>query len=89
MKSNLTIEVNKKSCAFVMQIADPGETLKKLAMFFLDRYIVIDTLQMHRHDDGMAILVIHCQVEKDRIGRTVQLLEELPGVMELEKMEAR
>lgn len=83
---HLTIESNKRACAFVLQITDPGETLKKLAMFLQDRHIVIDNMQLHRYRDGGAMLIIHCQVEKDRIGRTVQLLGELPGVMELETL---
>lgn len=80
----LKADVAKRSCAFVMHIADPVETLRKLALFFQDRRIAIDNLQMHRYRSGEATLVIHCQVEKDRIARTVDLLENLPGVMELE-----
>ena len=82
--SHLTVEVVKKACAFVLQIEEPGETLKKLALFFQDRHIVIDNLNLHRYRSGEAMLIIHCQLEKDRIHRTVDLLEKLPGVMELE-----
>jgi len=85
----LTIEVIKKSCAFVLQIQQPVETLKKLAMFFQDRHIVIDNLNMHRYPNGAAMLMFHCQIEKDRITRTVQLMEQLPGVIELERMEGK
>jgi len=45
---------------------------------------VIDNLNLHRYRSGEAMLIIHCQLEKDRIHRTVDLLEKLPGVMELE-----
>lgn len=82
--SQLSPVIVHKSCAFTLHISDPGETLKKLAMFFQDRSIAIDNLQMHRYRNGEAMLIIHCQVERDRIPRTVQLLEQLPGVMELE-----
>lgn len=87
--SHLTVEVVNKSCAFVLEIHDPVETLKKLAMFFQDRHIAIDNLQMHRYRDGDAKLIIHCQVEKDRIYRTVQLLEQVPGILKLERMEGK
>jgi len=87
--THLTIEVVKKSCAFVLQIQEPVETLKKLAMFFQDRHIQIDSLQMHRSQNGDAILIVHCQIEKDRISRTVQMLEQLPGIIEMERMEGR
>ena len=82
----LTAEVIKKHCAFVMHLNEPSDTLRSLALFFKDRKIEIETLHMHRYENGEAQLIIHCNIEKDRITRTVQLLEELPGVMELEML---
>lgn len=87
--TQLIVEVVKKSCAFVLQIQEPAETLKKLAMFFQDRQIIIDNLNMHRYRNGDAMLILHCHIEKDRIARTVQLLEQLPGIMEMERMEGK
>jgi hypothetical protein len=87
--NELTVEVVKRNCAFVLHITEPGDTLRKLAMFFQDRHIAIDNLHMHRYRNGEAMLIIHCLIEKDRITRTVQLLETMPGIMELEKMEAK
>jgi len=87
--NHLSAHVIKKSCAFILQISEPTETLRKLSIFFLDRNIIIDNLNMHRYRSGDAMLIIHCQIEKDRIPRTVQLLELLPGVMELERMEGK
>ncbi len=85
----LTIEIVQKPCAFVMQITGVAETLKKLAMFFQDRHIVLDSMQMHRYRDGDAMIIVHCKLEKDRIYRTVELLEKLPGVVTLERMEGK
>lgn len=87
--SYLTVDVVKKSCAFILQVREPAETLKKLAMFFVDRHIVIDYLQMYRQPSDSAMLIIHCQIVKDRIARTVYLLEQLPGIMEMERMEGK
>lgn len=78
-----------KSCAFVIHISDPSETLGKLSEFFKERKIIIDTLNMHRFDSGNAMLILHCQVEKDRIARTVQLLDALPGITKLERLEGK
>ena len=58
-------------------------------MFFQDRQIAIDSLNLHRYRSGEAMVIIHCQIEKDRTHRTVQLMEQLPGIMELEWMEAK
>lgn len=89
MSNYLKVEVINKPCAFTLQIMDPSETLEVLAKFFRERHIPIDNLQMHRYRSGDAMLIIHCHIEKDRIYRTVQLLKDLPGVQELERMEAK
>lgn len=85
----LTAEINKKPCAFVLQVEEPTDTLRRLAMFFADRNIQLNNLQMHRYSNGEAMLIIHCLVEKDRIARTVQLLEQMPRINELQKMEGK
>jgi len=87
--NHLTVQVIKKSCAFVLHIQEPTETLRKITMFFLDRNIIIDNLNMHRYQNGEATVIIHCQIERDRISRTAQMLEELPGIVELERMEEK
>ena len=87
--SHLSVEVIHRPCAFVLHIEDPTETLKKLAMFFQDRKISVNNLQLHRYRDCDGLVIVHCQLEKDRIWRTVQLMEQIPGIVKLEKMEGR
>lgn len=89
MINHLSVEVIKRSCAFVMDIHEPEETLKKLMMFFLDRHIIVDNLQMYRGEVGYARLIIHCGIEKDRIARTEQLMGYLPGIATIERLEKR
>lgn len=85
----LTVEMSRKSCAFNLHVNDPNNTLRILSMFFVDRKIPIDNLHMHRYKSGEAMVIIHCSIEKDRIGRTVELLENLPGIVELEKLQGK
>jgi len=66
----LQVEVVHKSCAFVIHLENPLETLKKLSLFFVDRRMNIENLNMHRYANGEAMLIIHCQLEKDRVHRT-------------------
>lgn len=73
----------------LLKISDPTETLRKVAMFFKERNIVLDYLCMYHYQNGEATLIIHCQIEKDRTARTVQMLGELPGITEMEKMEGK
>ena len=58
-------------------------------MFFGDRQIHVDTLNLHRYPNGEAKLIVHCLIERDRVPRTIQLLEQMPGIMELERMEGK
>jgi hypothetical protein len=87
--NQLTIEVIKRPCALVLHIREPMDTVRRLAMFFEERHITVNTLNMHRYKSGDATLIVHCHIEKDRIPRTVQLLEQMPGITELERMEGR
>lgn len=89
MLNTILEEVTTKPCAFIVQIAEPGETLKRIATLFQDRHLCIETMQMHRYRDGDAMVIIHTRVEKDRISRTTQLLEQLPGILKLERMEGK
>lgn len=83
------VEVYKKACTFVLRIGDPNETLRRLAIFFEERHIEIDNLQMHRSWNHVATVIVLCVIEKDRIWRTVQLLGQIPGIIEVQKMEAK
>lgn len=87
--TNLTFQIVKKSCAFVIHMYNPEDILRSIIMFLYDRHIVIDTLNKYRCDDSFARLIICCKLERDRIHRTVQLLEELPGIKVMERMEAK
>ena len=89
MMPELTVEVAHRPCAFVLHIQDPAETLKDLAAFLQERKIVVSNLQLHRYRDGDGLVIIHCQLEKDRIWRTVQLMEQIDGISKIEKMEGR
>lgn len=82
-------EIIQKPCAFIIQIAEPAETLKRIATLFQDRHLPIETMQMHRYRDGGAMVIIHTRIEKDRIHRTTHLLEQLQGVLKLERMEGK
>lgn len=89
MSHTVLEELITKPCAFIVHMAEPGETLKRIATLFQDRHLCIETMQMHRYRDGDAMLIIHTRIEKDRISRTTQLLEQLQGILKLERMEGK
>ena len=82
-------DTHKKTCAFIFHIQDRSATLLRVVEFFHERKISIDTMHVHGNEGKQGMLIIHCQLEKDRVVRTMQLLGEIEGVTELEKMEGR
>jgi hypothetical protein len=43
----------------------------------------VETLQLHALDAGEAILILHCQLERERIGHTQNNLKKIKGVIEI------
>lgn len=86
---SLTIEAGGSSFAFILQVVTPSETLAGLLIFFNERKILLEAVYMQVYQARTARLVIHCRLEKDRIRRTIHLMEVMKGILELEWMESR
>jgi len=67
----------------------PLETLQQVIQLLSDRKIQVESLQMHAAGGGEAILILHCQVERDRIKHSQHILERMQGVMGVELLESR
>lgn len=87
--NHLTATVVKRSCLFVIQILYPMDTFFRLLKFFRDRNVMLESIQYQSRDERVATLHIYCHIEKDRIIRTVQLLERMEGVCEVERLEGK
>jgi hypothetical protein len=87
--NQLTAMVVKRSCLFVIQIMYPLDTFARLLQFFRDRNILVEQVHYESRCDRAATLHIYCHIEKDRIIRTVHLLERLEGVTEVERLEGK
>ncbi|NCU06199.1 MAG: hypothetical protein GXC73_19755 [Chitinophagaceae bacterium] len=72
-----------------MQINNPTDTLRRLALFFQDLHVVINDFNLHRHQDGTAMVITHCLVQKDIVDEASALLHQLPGVMKVQMMEGK
>jgi acetolactate synthase small subunit len=88
-KSYMTVELINKPCAFVIRMEMPLVTLQRIIELLYDRKIKMETMQVHSLDTGDAILIMHCQVERDRIKHTQQCLEKMKGVLQLELLESK
>ncbi|HEV3221367.1 MAG TPA: hypothetical protein VGZ90_00740 [Puia sp.] len=81
--------ISKKTFVFVFRIGTSAFATARILMLFLERNIEVDEFHFHSLDSNNGRLMIHCQMERDRIGRTASLLEKLPGVIELDWMEGK
>jgi hypothetical protein len=87
--SHLKLEIIQKGCVFVFQIEDPTDTLRRLALFFQDNNVVLNDFNLHRYQDGTAMIIANCMVEKIRIDAITSMLHLLPGVMKVQRMEGK
>jgi hypothetical protein len=76
-------------CVLVLLISNSTETMEAIARFFRERKIPIENLQLHRFRNGNAQVILHVSIERDRIKRTSQLFKALPGILEVQWMEAK
>jgi hypothetical protein len=64
-------------------------TLSAVLDFLRERKIMLDHIQAQATDDGEAVLIMHCHIEKDRLKHTAQLLAKIKGVMKIEVLETK
>jgi hypothetical protein len=85
----LTIDIVRTSCVFVLKITEPTDTLRRLALFFIENRVLIYQLNLHRNQDGTATVVVHCLIRKGLVDETSVMLGQLPGINGLELLEER
>jgi hypothetical protein len=87
--SYLVTTMVKRSCAFVITMDRPVDTMQKILDFLQHRKMRLEILQLHATDGGEAKLILHCLIEKDRIKHVKQGLGKLSGILELTLLEQR
>lgn len=85
----LKVEILQVSCVFVLQIEDPTDTLRRLALFFQDNSVMLNDFNLHRYQDGTAMVIANCMVEKICIDAITTLLNLLPGVLKVQRVEGK
>ncbi len=86
---NLSDEIVKRPCAFVMKLKQPLLKISEIMVILSDRDIKVSTMQMHNHSEDESILILHCMIVKDRSRYILHLLQKLRGVSELELLERK
>ena len=79
----------KKSFVFVIQLEVTTYTTARIMTLFMERSIEIDEFHFYAVDKSHGRLMIYCQMERDRIGRTAVLLDKFPGILKLDWMESK
>lgn len=87
--SYLKVEIVQANCVYVLQIENPTDTLRRLAMFFQDNHVALNDFNLHRYQDGTAMIIANCLVDKLRTDSITSLLHLLPGVMKVQRLEGK
>ncbi len=82
-------DFSKKPFVFVFQLAVYSAAPANILSLLYERRIEVQEFHYHAAATGHGRLMIHCQMERDRIGRTASQLNKLPGVLELDYMESK
>jgi hypothetical protein len=85
--SYLKVDIVKQSCIFILQTENPVDSLRGLAHFFKDHRIVLNDFNLHRNQDGTAMVIAHSVVEKQLLQDAVWQLHQLPGILKVEVMQ--
>lgn len=85
--SYLKVKLVQTNCVFVLQIEDPTDTLRRLALLFQDNSMLLNDFNLHRYQDGTAMVIVNCVVERMRIDAVTSLLHLLPGVVKVQRVE--
>jgi len=81
--------LTKRPCAFVIRLNSPLHTQGEILKFFINRAISVSMMNLQCIHDREGVLILYCLIERDRIRRTVRLLEKIKGIIEMELLESR
>ena len=75
-------------CAFIIRMSMPLLTIRGIVDFLLNRSIKVKSMNLQCLSDIEGVLILHCNMEKDRIKYIGNLLEKIKGVIEVEVLQA-
>ncbi len=82
-------DISKKAFVFIFQLETRTTATARILALLMERCIEVDEFYFHSREMNQGRLMIHCHIERDRIGRTASLLDKLPGVLKLDWMESK
>ncbi len=75
-------------CAFIIRMSMPLLTMRGIIDLLLNRGVKVKSMNLQGLNDIDGVLILHCNMEKDRIKYTGNLLEKVKGVIEVEVLQA-
>lgn len=83
--------ITKKSCVFRMRVHSPIQVLQRMMQVFTERGILLESLHVQSDpaNPQSSLMLVCCQMEKDRIYRTLLVIRRIAGVVDAEKMEGK
>jgi hypothetical protein len=75
-------------CVFIVRMSMPLQSMQEIVEFSLNRGVKVKSMNLQCLSDREGTLILHCNMEKDRIKYTGGLLEKIKGVIEVEILQA-
>ena len=85
----MSIDISKKPFVFIFQLEIKSSVTARIIVLLFERNVEVVEFYYYVKETNEGRLFIYCQMEKDRIGRTVYLLDKLPGVLNIDWMESK
>lgn len=79
----------KTDCVLVLHMEDMLGTMKELIEFFIKRKIAVETVFIYNAPSGMARVVVHCSMERDRVKLVRGQLMRINKIINVEVLESR
>lgn len=82
-------DISKKAFVFIFQLETRTTAAARILALLMECCIEVDEFYFYSREMNQERLMIHCQIERERIGRTANRLDKLPGVLKLDWMESK
>ena len=85
-KTGMFVEVVKRPLVFIIYTSAPLDSLRRVAIIFDERKVIVERMQVNRFRSGEAMIIIHSLAESEKMDELEKSLKAIPGVNMAERV---